>query len=402
MRIALDARTLAPADSGMGSYTLNLVRALLAADPDLELVLICRTTPAQAGLQDPRITVVHFSFPPMFPTTQYVLPIWLRPHAFDLFHAPFEVLPYGLRQPLVVTAHDLNWLVNPRYNSTNPLRRLVEGTYYRTSFRRAMQQARRLLAVSHATRHAILEYAPGHAGKTRVAYHGIDTQRIYPLAPARAWGHLAHLLPPGTPFVLTVGQGTPYKNHVNAVRGFLAAFGGHPHYRLVLVRRFVRHDKTLEALLRTPQAQAQVLRLPYVPPDVLNALYNAARIVLHPSYYERLRVAAARGHAGGNPHRDLARQRDAGDRGACRTPGQPRRCGCHGRGAGTPGPGRRLAGTVYCRGAQAAGALSLEPLCEGGPGGLSGSGRKRAPGQAPDGGLSRLGPSGAGGALPSA
>jgi glycosyltransferase involved in cell wall biosynthesis len=286
MRIALDARTLSHAESGMGSYTVNLVRALLAADPDLELVLICRTTPEQEGLQDPRITVVRFPFHPMSPATQCALPARLRQHRFDLFHALFEVVPCGLRQPLVVTVHDLNWLVNPRYNSTNPVRRLVEGGYYRASLRKAMQQASRLLAVSHATRHAILEYAPWHAGKTHVTYHGIDSQRIYPLATDIAWGRLGPLLPPETPFVLTVGQGTPYKNHVHAVRGFMAAFGGHPHYRLVLVRRFVRRDKALEALLRTPQVQAQVLLLPYVPPDVLNALYNAARMVLHPSYYE--------------------------------------------------------------------------------------------------------------------
>jgi glycosyltransferase involved in cell wall biosynthesis len=270
----------------MGNYTLNLVRALLAADPDLELVLICRTMPDQECLQDPRITVVRFPFHPMSPATQGALPVWLRRHSFDLFHAPFEVVPCGLRQPLVVTVHDLNWLVNPRYNTTNPVRRFVEGTYYRASLRTAMQQARRLLAVSHATRHALLEYAPWHAGKTRVTYHGIDPQRIYPLAMDSAWSRLGHLLPPGTPFVLTVGQGTPYKNHANAVRGFLAAFGGQPHYRMVLVRRFVRRDTALEALLRTPHVQAQVRLLSYVPPDVLNALYNAARIVLHPSYYE--------------------------------------------------------------------------------------------------------------------
>jgi glycosyltransferase involved in cell wall biosynthesis len=188
MRIALDARALAHAESGIGGYTVNLVRALLAADPDLELVLICRTTPAQAGLQDPRITVVRFPFHPMSPATQYALPAWLRPHRFDLFHAPFEVVPRGLRQPLVVTVHDLNWFVNPRYNSTNPFRRLVEGTYYRASLRTAMQQARRLLAVSHATRHAIHAYAPWHAGKTCVTYHGIDAQRIAPLAPGPRLG----------------------------------------------------------------------------------------------------------------------------------------------------------------------------------------------------------------------
>src|SRR5262245_40395594 len=147
-----------------------------------------------------------------------------------------------------------------------------------------MQQASRLLAVSHVTRHAIRTYAPSYAWKTRVTYHGIDVQRMAPLAPAVAWGRLRDLLPPGTPFVLTVGQGTPYKNHANAVRGFLAAFGGHPHYRLVLVRRFVRRDPALEALLRTPQVQAQVLLLPAVSSDVLNALYHTARMVLHPSY----------------------------------------------------------------------------------------------------------------------
>jgi hypothetical protein len=58
MRIALDARTLLHAESGIGNYTVNLVRALLAADPDLELLLICRTTPAQEDLQDSRITVM--------------------------------------------------------------------------------------------------------------------------------------------------------------------------------------------------------------------------------------------------------------------------------------------------------------------------------------------------------
>jgi glycosyltransferase involved in cell wall biosynthesis len=85
------------------------------------------------------------------------------------------------------------------------------------------------------------------------------------------------------------------------VRGFLAAFGGQPHYRLVLVRRFVRRDPALDALLRTPPAQAQVLCLPYVPPDVLNALYNAARIVLHPSYDEGFGLPLLEAMAVGTP-----------------------------------------------------------------------------------------------------
>jgi len=101
--------------------------------------------------------------------------------------------------------------------------------------------------------------------------------------------------------VLTVGQGAPYKNHLNAVRGFLAAFGRRPEYRMILVRRTVVRDTALEVLLRSPQAQAQVRCLPYVPPDTLNALYNAARIVLHPSYYEGFGLPLIEAMAVGTP-----------------------------------------------------------------------------------------------------
>ena len=94
---------------------------------------------------------------------------------------------------------------------------------------------------------------------------------------------LAHLIAPGTPFVLTVGRDTTQKSF-NAVRGFLEAFGDQPEYRDLGASHL--SAGCAQALLRSPQVQAQVLTLPYVTPEVINALYNAARILLHPSYYE--------------------------------------------------------------------------------------------------------------------
>jgi glycosyltransferase involved in cell wall biosynthesis len=120
----------------------------------------------------------------------------------------------------------------------------------------------------------------------RVAHNGIDEGRIFPLERGTARGTLAHMLDPASPFILTVGQGAPYKNHLNAVRGFLAAFADRPEYRMVLVWRRTSDDKELNALLREPGVAARVVTLGYVTPELLNSLYNAARIVLHPSYYE--------------------------------------------------------------------------------------------------------------------
>jgi glycosyltransferase involved in cell wall biosynthesis len=286
MRVALDARYLNGQGSGIGSYTFNLARSLLAADEDLELLLVRGRAGDRPLIADPRVSEITFPFPANSPATQYLLGPFLRAQRFDLFHSPFDTSPRGLRRPLVVTIHDINWMVNPRLNSHNPLVRQVLAAFYQHSLRSSMAQAQRILADSQATRHAIEEHEPWFNAKVRVVPLGIDRHRVFPLERATAWRTVQPVLEEGTPFVLTVGSAIPLKNHVNAVRGFLAAFGDRPDYRMVLVRRFVRGDPALRRLLRTTEVRDRVVLLPHVSDELLNALYNTARILLHPSYYE--------------------------------------------------------------------------------------------------------------------
>src|SRR5262249_26008942 len=205
----------------------------------------------------------------------------LRGHRFDVFHSPFDLTPRGLAQPLVVTVHDLNWIVDPRHNTHNPIARLFRGTYYRVAIRASMDRPTRIIAVSNATRDAILEHSPANARKVHVIPNAFDPRRIAPLSDEEARRALAPILDSDSakPYVLTVGQGTPYKNHFNAVRGFLRAFGGRPEYRMILVRRDEEPDRALARLLQTPAARAQVRVLAHLPPDVLNALYPTPPIV---------------------------------------------------------------------------------------------------------------------------
>jgi glycosyltransferase involved in cell wall biosynthesis len=286
LRVAIDARKVTSAESGVGNYTLNLVRHLRAEDPNLELVLVRKSrgrSPALDGLGNEEIPV---PFPHDSPFTPLALRYFIRGRRFDVFHSTYELTPRGLDRPLVVTVHDVNWVVNPAYNSNNFFMRRAGGFFYRNSVMAALDGATRVIAISKATRNAILEFAPWHEPKIRVVYNGVDRKRVFPVDPAAAGRALGHLMAPGTPFVLTVGQGSPYKNHFHAVRGFLRAFRDRADYRMVLVRRFAGADRELERLLSTPEARAKVIVLPYVTPEVLNALYNLARIVLHPSYYE--------------------------------------------------------------------------------------------------------------------
>ena len=301
MRIALDARYATGRGSGIGSYTLNLARALVEVDERVELLLIRGAARGRPLIDSPRVREVRFPFPPNSPFTWYALGAALRSQRFDVYHSPFAGVPAGMRAPMVATVHDLMWTLNPRFISDSLLTRTIGGAFHRASLRRTMSRADRILTVSNTTRAALVDQWPWREPAIRVTGNGVDTTTFHSLDRECAFRALRGIIEPGTPFVLTVGDASPHKNHANAVRAFSEAFGDRPAYRMVLVRRFGRRDVAFRRLLRTPGVAGRVIVLPHVRAETLNALYNAARIYLHPSHYEGFGIPVLEAMTVGTP-----------------------------------------------------------------------------------------------------
>lgn len=285
MRVALDARYLGGGAGGVGAYTRHLLAEIGALDPGLDLVVVTRRREIEVPLPAHRFERVIVDAEPRSLRTLFGLRR-LLPADIDLYHNPFNILPAHLRCPAVVTIHDIMWLQSRRAITVNPLAWLFAGAFWRAGMTQSVRHADRLIAVSAATRTAILErFGPEAAPRLTVVHNGLDAYFLEEPPPAEA-DLAAGVIAPGRPFQLVVGNLSRHKNHHRAVAAFTRAFTDLPEVALVLVRRRVRWDPEMRLLLAHPRLRGRVVLLSEVSRPLLRALYHRAEAFIFPSLLE--------------------------------------------------------------------------------------------------------------------
>ncbi len=299
--VLLDARSTHGSTSGIGRYVQQLIRRALEIDPAIRFRLIVHPSDLDA-FDHPRIKTRGFRADPNSLVDTLGLRWALDFSDVDLFHAPANLLPAGdIPVPTLLTVHDIMWLKGPGYWTDIWWREWITGTYYRTVLPRSIEKADRLATVSETIRDEIVDRFPSKEGRIDVTPNGVDPL-FEPIDERVAQKELGDIIDPGTRFVLTVGRGSPYKNHPGAVDAFLQAYGDNPDLHLVLVRTKIRaREPRLQRLLSTPRAQNRIHVLHRISGDELLALYNAAETFLFPSFYEGFGLPIVEAMACGTP-----------------------------------------------------------------------------------------------------
>lgn len=159
--------------AGLGTYTRELVSALLRMKGELRFVLFThadRASDAWITTLPPdtfkRIIVgaSHYSF-----AEQWELPRAIRRSGIDVFFAPHFNVPFFCPVPFVVTIHDL--ILHRFPGDASFLKRGI----YRVIMLRALRNARRVIAVSDFTAQEIASvYGKRIAKKTTVVTEGVS------------------------------------------------------------------------------------------------------------------------------------------------------------------------------------------------------------------------------------
>lgn len=297
-RIVIDARTVAARKSGIGNYVEALVQHMVPIADDLRFVLL-----RQPGDRAPIIVHERVEEIEVPGETKSLNALWVGQGRFgeaDLFHAPTEVVPRGIRCPWVVTLHDMMWVERPRLASAFLPVRTVNSVWYRLAFRHALEGAAGVIAISQATADATARIYPAHAHKIHVIHHGLDRARYDPER-AGPRSSIERIVPPGVRYSLMIGQGSPYKNHDGMIRAFVDATRDDPGHKLVLVRRFARVDLAMRRLLQRDDVRAKVIAVPFITDDEILTLYRHAVALLFASHYEGFGLPALEAMAMGLP-----------------------------------------------------------------------------------------------------
>ena len=294
MRIGIDARIIHYARGGISNYTLHLIEALAALDADTDYYVLHSRKDRNPPLPGPNFHLVACWTPSHHRLERWALGIEVARLGLDLLHSPDFIPPAGGMRRSVITIHDLNFCYYPQFLTAESYR------YYNRQIEWAVRRADHILADSHATKSDLASLLDVPPDKVTVA-HLAAAPIFRPLPETQATQVAArHSLEPG--YLLFVGTLEPRKN----LPGLLQA------YRLLLDAEVTTaplvlvggkgwlYDEVFERV-EALRLSEQVRFLHGVPDADLPGLYNGARVLAMPSFYEGFGLPALEAMACGTP-----------------------------------------------------------------------------------------------------
>jgi glycosyltransferase involved in cell wall biosynthesis len=283
VRIGFDAKRAFHNASGLGNYSRDVLRILARHRPEHAYLAYnprpARVPFAPAAAVEVRLpqTFLGRTFPAAW--RQALILGDLRRDRIDLFHGLSAELPRGLARagvPGVVTIHDLIFERMPELYAA------VDRRIYRAKARRALAEARRVVAISEQTRRDLVELYGADPARVRVAYQGCHEAFQAPI-PGDELERVTRERRLPSDFLLSVGTIERRKNLALAV-GALRQLPAH--VALVVVGRPTAYLREVEQVAVSAGVQDRLVRLERVDMRELAALYRLAIALVYPSRYE--------------------------------------------------------------------------------------------------------------------
>jgi len=280
--------------TGTGVYAARLLEHL-AEEPDLALESftgwpntargggILRRTFQAAG----SLAWIHLDLPTR---------LWMR--GFDLLHSPAFIAPLASPCPVVITIHDITYLLYPSHFPSWWIH------YMKSVVPITVKSAAAVICGSEHSKRDIVNAYALPPGKVHVVPYGVDHQRFHPAAVLdRSWTRQSGIR---EGYVLHVGELSQRKNIPTLLRAvaYLRELGKWGDRQLVLAGTEVpgmAGGNEIHETIRQLDLSTSVVLAGRVPDENLPGLYAQASLLVMPSLYEGFGFPVLESMAAGTP-----------------------------------------------------------------------------------------------------
>lgn len=294
MRIGIDARLVYHSQAGITQYILRLTQGLAEIDRENEFIILQSRKDKHIIVDKPNFKRVSLWTPSHHRFEQYTLRVEISGLGLDVLHSPDFIPPFHRNCKSVITIHDLAFLLYPHFLTK-------ESARYYGQIDQAVKRTDHIIAVSESTKQDTIRLLGVPEHKITVIYESANP--IYRpvndpeiLKQTKSKYHITG------DFILFVSTIEPRKNLpalLKAYRQLLDRYRAD--VKLAVVGRRGWLSEEVFTLVDKLKLTNDILFLGRVPVEDLLDLYNAAQLLVQPSFYEGFGLPPLEAMACGTP-----------------------------------------------------------------------------------------------------
>jgi len=289
--IGIDARLTYYRTGGISTYIRRLITALEQLDHEHQYTVFQSRKSRETIVE--RFGAARLWTPAHHRVERLALTVELARFGLDLLHSPDFIPPLHGARRHVITVHDLTFLHYPDYLTADARR------YYNDQITWAVRHADHILVESDATRRDLSDILHVPETKMTLSLLGVDPE-FHPLSVDER-DHWRTKLDLPQDYILFVGTFEPRKNIIGLLNAYTAVLERLPETTPPLVLAGTRgwlFDETIAHIERLYLGERVIWR-ERVPQEAMPALYNLARVLVLPSFYEGFGLPVLEGMACG-------------------------------------------------------------------------------------------------------
>jgi glycosyltransferase involved in cell wall biosynthesis len=278
MRIGIDARLTYYTRDGISQYTLRLVQGLAALEQKEDFVILRDRRDLVTISDNHSLKRANLWTPSHHRFEQWGLRFELPSLGLDLLHSPDFIPPFHRNFKSVITIHDLAFVLYPHFLTQDSAR-------YYGQIDQAVTRTDHIIAISESTKQDTIRLLGVPESKISVIYEAANpAYRPMDRELARAFANRTYGLEEYLLFVSTIG---PRKNLPTLLHAFRDL---RDQYKVDTALAVVGQEGWLSQeafdLVDELDLKEAVRFLGHVPLKDLVHLYNGAKALVHPSFYE--------------------------------------------------------------------------------------------------------------------